>query len=89
MSSERGAGHSFLYWLTLDMSWSNDLNAREMHRILEEVANAVEMAVRGISAVVMTSMVSACPISRKRSRLTVSELGRKAEAADLGCPFNG
>jgi hypothetical protein len=43
--------HGFLYcWLTLDMSWSNDLNAREMHRILEEVTNAAEKAVRGISA---------------------------------------
>ena len=42
--------HSFFYWLTLDMSWSNDLHASEMHRILQEVAKATEMAVRGIAA---------------------------------------
>jgi hypothetical protein len=41
--------HSFLYWLKLDASWSNDHNAREMHRILEKVTKAAEMAIGGIS----------------------------------------
>jgi hypothetical protein len=30
-------------------SWSNDHNAREMHRILEKVTKAAEMAIGGIS----------------------------------------
>ncbi len=41
--------HSFLYWLKVDASWSNDHNAREMHRILEKVPKAAEMAIGGIS----------------------------------------
>jgi hypothetical protein len=41
--------HSFLYWLEVDASWSNDHNAREMHRILEKVTKAAEMAIGGIS----------------------------------------
>jgi hypothetical protein len=41
--------HSFLYWLKVDASWSNDHNAREMHRILEKVTKAAEMAIGGIS----------------------------------------
>ena len=41
--------HNFFCLLTLDMSWSNDQNAREMHRILEMVTKAAEMAIGGIS----------------------------------------
>jgi hypothetical protein len=41
--------HSFLYWLKVDALWSNDHNAREMHRILEKVTKAAEMAIGGIS----------------------------------------
>ena len=42
--------HTFFYWLTRDMSWTNDLYAHEMHRIWEELTKAAEMAARGISS---------------------------------------
>jgi hypothetical protein len=45
--------HSFFYWLTLDLSWSNDLNTSEMHRILEELTRAAEKVVRGISRAII------------------------------------
>src|SRR6266481_6995036 len=45
--------HSFLYWLRVDASWSNDHNAREMHRILEKVPKAAEMAIGGTSTVMI------------------------------------
>ncbi len=40
--------HSFFYWLTLDPAWTNQLWAREMHRIWDELIKAAETAVRGI-----------------------------------------
>jgi hypothetical protein len=45
--------HSFFTWLTFDPSWSNELYVHEVHRILERVTETVEMAIRGIVAVIV------------------------------------
>ena len=44
--------HMYFFMLTRS-SWSNELCARETHRILEEVIKAAEMTVKGISAAVI------------------------------------
>ncbi len=70
--------HNFFCWLTLDMSWSNDLRAREIHRILEEMINAAEMATKNISAMVVNIYNECMPDLEKE----IASYDPKAEKSD-------